>query len=229
MPNASATPGIGWFGKLPSAGDFIARRVPQDFVESWDRWLQQGIAHGRARLGEEFAELYLTFPVWRFVMAASGDEAGAWCGVLMPSVDRVGRLFPLTLCKSLSAAELLSIDFAGLESYLARFGEAGMVGLDAESVEHFEQAIGGIGPVPRCDPARTLPLGVFSAEQSVGRWMLPAPVESTLALSAARFMLSHLGRRALWWLPSDGANSGTLRLEHLPLRAELLTALITND
>ena len=227
--NTDTTPGIGWFGKLPSAGDFMTRRVPAAFVGSWDHWLQIGIAHSRAQLGDQFPELYLTFPVWRFLLPASGQEAGAWCGVLMPSVDRVGRMFPLTVCQALSADELLSADFKGLEAHLARFGEAGMVGLDADSVERFEEEIAGIGPLQRGDPSRGLPLGAFSSEHAVGRWLLPGPVESSLALSAARFMLSHLGHRALWWLPSDGATAGTVRLEHVPLRAELFTTLITND
>lgn len=227
--NADAAFDIGWYGKLPAAGDFMTRRLPADFVDWWDRWLQAGIAHSRAELGEQWSDLYLTFPVWRFLLPVDSHLASARCGVLMPSVDRVGRLFPLTVCQSLSADDLLGADFNGLEAHLAHFGEAGMAGLDADSVEQFEQRIAGIGPLVRSPAERSLPLAAFAAEYSVGRWSLPAPVDAALARSAAHFMLSHLGQRALWWLPADSAGAGTVRLERTPLRADLFTALITND
>ncbi len=227
--NSADTHPIGWYGKLPAAGDFMSRRLPAEFVDLWDRWLQAGIAHSRAELGEQWPDLYLTFPVWRFLLPADGQHECAWCGVLLPSVDRVGRLFPLTVCQPLSAEELLTADFNGLEAHLARFGEAGMFGLDADTVEDFEQQIFTIGPLARCNGERTLPLGAFAAEYSVGRWTLPAPVDVALARSAAQFMLSHLGHRAMWWLPADEGSAGTLRLERTPLRADLFAALITND
>ena len=34
---------VGWYGKIPGTGDFIARRVPGTFSEPWDRWLQGAI------------------------------------------------------------------------------------------------------------------------------------------------------------------------------------------
>ena len=34
---------IGWYGKLPSAGDFLGRRLPPEFQGPWDRWLQHGL------------------------------------------------------------------------------------------------------------------------------------------------------------------------------------------
>jgi type VI secretion system protein ImpM len=37
----------GWFGKLPSLGDFASRRLPDAFVSRWDRWLQGGLARAR--------------------------------------------------------------------------------------------------------------------------------------------------------------------------------------
>ena len=94
----SATPpSLGWFGKIPAAGDFINRRLPNDFLQPWDEWLQSGIARGRSVLEARWDEVYLTFPVWRFLLPAGTGSQGHWAGVLMPSVDRVGRHFPLTV------------------------------------------------------------------------------------------------------------------------------------
>lgn len=81
----------GLFGKLASQGDFVTRRLPPAFVATWDAWLQAGMREARTRCGESWLDLYLHAPVWRFALAPGV------CGVLLPSVDRVGRHFPLTL------------------------------------------------------------------------------------------------------------------------------------
>jgi type VI secretion system protein ImpM len=100
----------GFFGKLPGFPDFVARRLPRSFVEPWDAWLQQGIVSSRERLGVSWLDTYLTSPIWRFLLAPGVCGPGAWTGVLMPSVDRVGRHFPLTLVAELPAEiGLLSI------------------------------------------------------------------------------------------------------------------------
>jgi type VI secretion system protein ImpM len=88
---------VGLYGKLPSHGDFLRRRVADDFVTGWDGWLQQCIAESRAALGEEWLETYLTSPAWRFALSANVCGATPIAGVIVPSVDRVGRYFPVTL------------------------------------------------------------------------------------------------------------------------------------
>lgn len=96
--NAIKNLSIGWYGKLPSLGDFVSRRLPANFVNPWDTWLQEGIAISRSQLGAKWEENYLTSPIWRFViMPGAYGNAGMWTGILMPSVDKVGRYFPLTI------------------------------------------------------------------------------------------------------------------------------------
>jgi len=91
----------GWYGKLPSLGDFAQRRLPADFVEAWDDWLAHEIAGWQAADPAGWLERYLAGASWRFLLLPGavpgwqGDDAMA--GVLMPSVDRVGRYFPLTI------------------------------------------------------------------------------------------------------------------------------------
>lgn len=50
----------GWYGKIPSLGDFVSRRLPPDFINTWDTWLQQGMAISRTQLGECWVDLYMT-------------------------------------------------------------------------------------------------------------------------------------------------------------------------
>ena len=93
----------GFYGKLPALGDFVGRRLGRDFVTPWDDWLQLSMAASRNQLGDAWLDTYLTSPLWRFVLSAGvcGEEARA--GVLMPSVDRVGRNVPLALVTTLPA------------------------------------------------------------------------------------------------------------------------------
>ena len=77
----------GLFGKLPAHGDFVRRNLPRSFVAPWDAWLSAGLlAAPNAR-----------WELWRFHLAAGACGPDAAAGVLAPSVDAVGRRFPLTL------------------------------------------------------------------------------------------------------------------------------------
>ncbi len=88
-------PGI--YGKAPSHGDFLTRRLPRLFVDNWDAWLRSALAASRNEMDSHWLDVYLTSPIWRFVLSAGNCGPEAWAGVLMPSVDSVGRYFPLTL------------------------------------------------------------------------------------------------------------------------------------
>lgn len=89
----------GWFGKIPNLGDFAQRRLPEAFIRPWDRWLQDSLARTRTDFGEAWREAYLVAPIQRFWVAPGALGRLAWGGLLMPSVDRVGRYFPLTIAQ----------------------------------------------------------------------------------------------------------------------------------
>lgn len=89
--------GAGFFGKLTSHGDFVSRRLPPDFLVPWDAWLQSGLQYSRRQFGPRWLALYLHCPVWHFALAPGICGDLGWTGVLMSSVDRVGRHFPLTV------------------------------------------------------------------------------------------------------------------------------------
>lgn len=88
---------FGAFGKIPVLGDFFRTGLGNGFVSGWDNWLQDRMSETSEVLGERWEGCYMSAPIWRFSLAAglAGDEAVT--GVLMPSVDRVGRKFPLTM------------------------------------------------------------------------------------------------------------------------------------
>jgi type VI secretion system protein ImpM len=95
----------GLYGKIPVRGDFVTRRLTPRFIESWDTWLQNALSASKEQLGDMWLEIYLTSPIWRFLLSPGICGPTSWVGILMPSVDKVGRYFPLTLAASLSTTQ----------------------------------------------------------------------------------------------------------------------------
>lgn len=93
----------GFYGKVPALGDFVTRRLTRQFIDPWDDWLQNAMACSREQLGEAWLNSYLTSPLWRFALTAGACGTAPRAGVMMPSVDRVGRYFPLTITHELPA------------------------------------------------------------------------------------------------------------------------------
>ena len=88
---------VGLFGKLPAHGDFIYRDLPSHFITAWDAWVQGFIASSQQQLGEAWLDIYLTSPIWRFVVSDGVIDGHTWLGIMLPSVDRVGRYFPFSI------------------------------------------------------------------------------------------------------------------------------------
>ena len=89
--------GFGAFGKMPALGDFFRLGVAADVVPPWDAWVQAMLLAARNTLGLRFDECYLSAPIWRFALPPGVAGQQGLLGVMMPSIDRVGRMFPRTL------------------------------------------------------------------------------------------------------------------------------------
>jgi type VI secretion system protein ImpM len=144
MKPAAAPPG--WHGKLPSLGDFASRRLEPAFIEPWDGWLAEGLLALREGRPDSWLKDYLGSPSWRFLLmpgvlpGESGSQA--WCGVLMPSVDRVGRYFPLTLVLPLGAGPGSTQELNAVWQWLGRLDElAGDALYEDWTADRLEQAL----------------------------------------------------------------------------------------
>ncbi|MDB5820934.1 MAG: type secretion-associated protein family [Rhizobacter sp.] len=164
-PTSAATV-PGWYGKLPTLGDFASRRLAPAFVEAWDGWLATGIAGLRESQGEPWLDAYLASPIWRFVlMPGSLDEAGSAgatgpvrAGVLMPSVDRVGRYFPLTLLAPIDTPSS-SGDLEALLGWLHRLDDAAADALHEDwAVDTLEAELARLAPPSFATDATAEPL-----------------------------------------------------------------------
>lgn len=112
----------GFYGKLPSLGDFCVRNLPPEFVTPWDNWLRTALGLARRSISDDLAwrQTFLTSPIWRFVLAAGVCGPHAWTGVIGPGSDKVGRFFPLTIVLPLAHdAEVALLPSAWEEGYRA--------------------------------------------------------------------------------------------------------------
>ena len=86
----------GLFGKLPAKRDFVAVEAPSGFLTVYEKWLQGGLTASRLALGGGWQQAFLNAPIWRFWLGAAHCGRTV-AGAFMPSVDGVGRYFPLTI------------------------------------------------------------------------------------------------------------------------------------
>ena len=126
---------VGFYGKLPSHGDFLRRRVPDGFVGAWDGWLQDCIAASRESLGDRWLDTYLTSPAWRFASVPGAIGPSGVVGVMMPSVDRVGRYFYVTIAALLPAHVLPGTAASRAAGFFERAEQLGIEAVSAETLD----------------------------------------------------------------------------------------------
>jgi type VI secretion system protein ImpM len=115
---------IGWYGKLPSRGDFVGRGMPRPWLHAWDDWLQHGLAFAAQQLGTmALRERLMAMPPWQCVVLPQQHDQAAWCGVVAPSTDRVGRLFPLLLAEAYDETALNRVDLKCLQERARRLAD----------------------------------------------------------------------------------------------------------
>jgi type VI secretion system protein ImpM len=94
---------IGFFGKVPTHGDFISTGLGRTFQTELDNWIQAGLQASEQAHGKEWQRLFRAAPPWRFVVERTLWSQSTMVGVLLPSTDRVGRSFPLVIAAKLGS------------------------------------------------------------------------------------------------------------------------------
>lgn len=192
----------GFFGKVRTHGDFVARRLPAAFIEPWDRSVQAGMLEARARYGAQWLPLYLNAPIWRFALGAALCGEEAWMGVLMPGVDRVGRYFPFTLARPVAPARLAS----GLRGAQAWFDTAAELALSTLAssfdLERFDEAVRVLDDDDGSEPHDGTPWRYACVAE---------PEEPGVALGECLATRAATGE-SLWWSEGSDAVPATLRV-----------------
>lgn len=123
-----------WYGKLPGAGDFVDRRMPQALAQSWERWFVRGIASMLENEARSLSERYALAPIWRFAIPAGAGAGNVQFGCVAPSCDRVGRRYPLIV------AHVFEPD--GLSRGAASWASASLPAISETLTEAMERAYG---------------------------------------------------------------------------------------
>lgn len=100
---------IACFGKIRAKGDFVSRNLDYQVQEFLDGWLQSAFKLSQEQVGDDWLKHYLTSPIWRFVIsnrAMSKDIVG----FMMPSIDKVGRYYPLFMLEVFDDGNLCGDD-----------------------------------------------------------------------------------------------------------------------
>jgi type VI secretion system protein ImpM len=212
----------GLYGKLPCAGDFVTRSLPATFVMHWDDWLQRCLLASRTKLGGRWTEVYLHSPLWRFALQPQVCGPQAWAGVLMPSVDRAGRYFPLTLAAPVptGASALLSVTAA--EHWYAQLEGIALWSLQPEAT--LEEIESQLVRLPLAGvPAEADARDDWDFAVQLGRWWskpgrsleLTMPIKQTLPavaeFAAAYLMEEQSHGQTLWWTRDEVAQAISFR------------------
>ncbi|WP_426664512.1 type VI secretion system-associated protein TagF [Rhodanobacter aciditrophus] len=223
MPNPT---GAGFFGKLPGTGDFVQRRLPASFVDTWDRHFEQAVSASRARLGDGWEQAWRDAAVWRFVLAPGICGDAAWAGVTGPATDRVGRCFPMVIAVPLADAGAIEAALRHDAWFAAAERAHRKAQASGEGVGVFEARVAAL-PDLLAPPDPTGEAVPQIDWRSADHWRLPLPpAVDTGLLSALWASLHALPGPALWWtvgaarmpasvlvtrgLPEPGAHAGML-------------------
>jgi type VI secretion system protein ImpM len=231
---------VGLYGKLPCRGDFLQRRAPQSFVDVWDAWLQEGIHASRERLRDAWLETYLTAPVWRFVVDSGVCGEGIYAGILVPSVDRVGRYFPLTVIAQLAEDDCPLAMACGNKDWFEAAESLVLEALEAQALDFdtFDERIALLRErldVHSLDDSSRL-VGLLRESEFpavFARWQLPLAaadsLQSAMNALAYREVSRALQPLAIWWTQGSSVLAPTwLATRGLP-QASSFVAMLTGD
>ncbi|XDA99849.1 type VI secretion system-associated protein TagF [Sulfitobacter sp. LCG007] len=193
------TGAFGYYGKAPCRGDFLGSGLSPDFVRAWDAAMQSLVLAGRDALGTRWQACYLMAPIWRFAVPPGALARRAVAGIMMPSVDRVGRLFPLCLACERDGTGWEA--FSALTPLFGRLEAAALAMLDDDADPDMLETALALLPVPTAGPpvrarrvgdatALVAPngpdaaLALFATRDPVGLWQSEHAGEQRLLICA---------------------------------------------
>ncbi|GMQ45990.1 type VI secretion system-associated protein TagF [Vibrio sp. 10N] len=218
-----AMKGFGYFGKVPTRGDFIQSQLPEEFVSAWREWLQAVTAVSREQLAENWLEIYLISPIWHFSLAPQVCGEPAVIGTLMPSVDQVGRHFYMTIAKPVQGDHLAFWEdrqwSESSESKILRLLED-----DTDVVRWADglKTVDWVENIEECDSVQDLS---SASEQMI----LVANQSVTVSQLNRQLLKSRFQRPCVWWTQgSEHIPACTIVSESLPMVSQFSAMLDGN-
>ena len=221
----------GLYGKLPAKRDFVALSAPRGFLDAWEPWVQGGLSASRLQLGDAWQEIFLRAPIWRFWLGGEICAGLTVAGAFMPSVDGVGRYYPLTVFAAVAAPDAIphpELDpqdrwFSGIEEFLLGALESG-TGFDrlCESLARLEPPLAGTSARP---PEGLVRLGDGTLLTAVPPGSLPERLATIRVEDHARAYAAS----TVWWTIGGEDFPPLALVGHRMPSPYLFTTLLTGD
>ena len=175
----------GIFGKLPCYGDFLSRDLNTHFVDVWDAWLQGYVSGTQEQLGESWLDIYLTSPIWRFAFSSGVIDENNWAGIVLPSVDRVGRYFPFSIAKNIGALPP-PVAMSAASAWYNNIEDIALQALEGEtSVDEILEMVNAV------ELSSDSMYGTYAPTESLGGAIISMPFESESVASVFPQLLHH--------------------------------------
>jgi type VI secretion system protein ImpM len=227
---------ISYYGKLPSHGDFISQQAPRAFTEVWDNWLQNIMLAGRKQFSEDWVANFMTMKSYRFILSSGVAGEVIWCGILFPSRDKSGRLFPFTVCVPLSAKETTPIDlFSSHHEWLEKLDQLTMncfrPDFDTDKFRQYQQYLASLAEERPHHITQsnhyTCKDGSSASQQSTFAWhsarLQHAPTQEVINNALLNTLLNeYCHAHSIWWTKD---NNDFMLCQGLPA-IELTPALV---
>lgn len=222
MPERPVTPSEadripGWYGKIPALGDFASRRLSQPFLSAWDVWLQHAMTASRTALADGWLDVYMNSPVWRFVLMPGVIGDTLWGGVIMPSVDKVGRHFPLTIAAAVPDAPGCMAGLLGARDWYGDLEETALETLSVDfQIQQFEANLASMPCPAAANTGSEAALAGLAGwwRTPSGMFEMPIPpgydMQQLMQRAADQLFQSAAAGKTLWWREADA--SGPIQL-----------------
>ncbi|MDH3379454.1 MAG: type VI secretion system-associated protein TagF, partial [Gammaproteobacteria bacterium] len=149
---------------------------------------------------------YLTSPIWRFGVSEGicGDQA--WAGLMLPSVDKIGRYYPLTLAAPIAGNAQLFILAQGDDEWFSDLERVALSVLEnnPENVD-FNENVAALQPPPTNQHNQgSQPSDIGGAiSASADHWIMevepPDQFNRSSLYLARQLLLDKISRLSLWW------------------------------
>jgi type VI secretion system protein ImpM len=206
------------FGKLPAKRDFIAVHAPREFLAIWEPWMQGGMTASQLALGPRWKETYYHAPIWRFWLG-SGVAGVPTLGAFMPSLDGVGRDYPLVVFARAAAGRIFAPPTVDPQADWFAAAEDFLLGTLDEAVpyEATQVRLAALG-APRDMAESPLVAGEIASQ---GPYLIADPrdpsAEAALAVMAGAERDSRLKGASYWWtLGGEGTPARAIRTRGMP-------------
>jgi type VI secretion system protein ImpM len=218
------------FGKLQAKRDFIAPHAPPDFLKVWEPWFQAGLSSSRHALDAAWLDHYLQAPIWRFWLGAA-ICGRTMLGAFMPSLDALGRYYPLVVVAAPPADADVAIAPPEIEDHAAWFAavESFLLGtLEPES--SFEEILTRLDAMSV--PAAIAGVTPSAATVALARGAVAAPLDGApLAqvfgdLRRADWPAAYAGQTFWWTVGGADFRPFAIAARHMP-DPQLFTGMLT--